>query len=180
MNNTTYFMKHEDRFIAIRHSENGYHKTDVKDQEEADGLNETQSITAAECEAAMMCCMFENWDNFDAIKASFEAELEDQMRPQAKPEDDIPYMVYVDDNFHFTDESERDFHSEYSTFEEAVTACKKIVDDSLGQGAGAEEIYDNYVSFGDDPFIKGCSDAEHFSAWEYANKRSQEIVAAQN
>ncbi len=41
------------------------------------------------------------------------------------------YTVMVDDNFHYMDEEHRYAIGEFSTFEKAVVACKKIVDEEL-------------------------------------------------
>jgi hypothetical protein len=42
------------------------------------------------------------------------------------------YKVIVDDNFHYMDESERYEHGVFATAEEAIAACKRIVDEDLG------------------------------------------------
>jgi hypothetical protein len=41
------------------------------------------------------------------------------------------YVVYVDDNFHYMDESERYKLGEFDTEEEAIHAANKLVDDFL-------------------------------------------------
>jgi len=41
------------------------------------------------------------------------------------------YQVFVDDNYHYMDEGERYKHGDFATFEEALTACKVIVDEYL-------------------------------------------------
>ena len=48
-----------------------------------------------------------------------------------RPEDTPMYRVMVDDNFHFTDESERYILGEFKTLETAITACRKLVDRDL-------------------------------------------------
>ena len=67
------------------------------------------------------------------------------------------YEVYVDDNFHYMDESERYKLGDFETCEEAVAACKKIVDEFLEQGyekgMSFKELYEGYIGFGEDPFI---------------------------
>jgi hypothetical protein len=40
----------------------------------------------------------------------------------------MKYRVLVDDNYHYMDESERYELGEFDTLEEAVAACKKVVD----------------------------------------------------
>ncbi len=82
----------------------------------------------------------------------------------------MTYAVFVDDNFHYQDEDERDYIGEFATAEEAIAKCKEIVRESVEScrepGMTAEEIYKGYVSFGDDPWIQGVE----FSAWGYAKQ----------
>jgi len=97
-----------------------------------------------------------------------------------KSESKPPFEVFVDDNFHYQDESERYKHGEYQTWEEAVATCKQIVDAELlplyKPGKSAAELYYSYTSFGEDPFIRPAPHGERFSAWEYARQRCDEIV----
>lgn len=87
----------------------------------------------------------------------------------------MKYRVLVDDNFHFMDESERDEGRIYQAAEEALSAARQIVDDSLRHlfrsGYTPKELYDDYKSFGDDPFITTDDKSYSFSAWNYAEKR---------
>jgi hypothetical protein len=92
------------------------------------------------------------------------------------------YRVMVDDNFHYGDADERREHGTYETLEDALAACRGIVDRSLAEeyraGISAEALYDRYVSFGDDPFIvafDGVDDKAAFSAWSYAKERCRTI-----
>jgi hypothetical protein len=89
------------------------------------------------------------------------------------------YEVYVDDNFHFLDESERYRLGEFKTCEEAVAVCKKIVDDFLEKGykkgMSFKELYEGYTGFGEDPFIISSDKTCFFSAWTYAKKRCTEL-----
>jgi len=94
------------------------------------------------------------------------------------------YRVYVDDNFHYQDESERYLEGEYGDCPAAVAACRRIVDDYLDRAlpeAGTEkELWRSYTLFGEDPFIvvtdgkKNCS----FSAWDYARERIRDLVGS--
>jgi hypothetical protein len=90
----------------------------------------------------------------------------------------------VDDNFHYMDESERWELGVFSTAEEALEACRRLVDRSLLEsykdGATADELFDDYKSFGDDPFIIALEDAPRvsFSAWTYARQRASELTTA--
>jgi hypothetical protein len=89
------------------------------------------------------------------------------------------YQVFVDDNYHSMDESERYKHGDFATFEEAVTACKTIVEDYLQsayeKGMKAGELYALYTGFGEDPFIVGEPVVFRFSAWDYAKERCSQI-----
>jgi hypothetical protein len=97
------------------------------------------------------------------------------------------YKVMVDDNFHYMEEDERDEVGTFSTIEEAIAACKQIVDNSLrhlakGKTYTPDDLYDYYTSFGSDPFIVALDpkdDPPSFSAWNYAKERSQ-VLAAHN
>jgi hypothetical protein len=89
------------------------------------------------------------------------------------------FTVYVDDNFHYMDENERYKLGEYPTFEEALAACKKIVDDFLKEnfkpGMTADELTTQYVLYGEDPWIMGDGQPYHFSARDYAREQVDEI-----
>lgn len=93
----------------------------------------------------------------------------------------MTYKVMVDDNFHYMEEDERFTHGEFETLEQAIEACKKIVNDFLEHaytpGATAEKLYEHYISFGEDPWISG-GEGVAFSAWTYAKQRCAEICAA--
>jgi hypothetical protein len=96
------------------------------------------------------------------------------------------YKVMVDDNFHYMNEDERYEHGIFSMAEEAIAACKAIVDADLKSmfkpGMSATELYDAYEFSGEDPFIVCVDPADepvHFSAWEYAKERSQ-LVSSHN
>ena len=95
------------------------------------------------------------------------------------------YAVLIDDNFHCMNEDERVFHGRFSTLDEAISACKEIVDEylcaALEPGMTADDLYRSYTSFGEDPFIVGGpagGPLVPFSAWDYAKQRSEQIVAA--
>ena len=92
----------------------------------------------------------------------------------------MTYSVLVDDNFHFMDESERWQLGEFDTGEEAVAACKRMVDACLEghyePGMTAEALETRYKMFGDDPWIEGTGKVD-FSAWDYAAARAKEMCA---
>ena len=92
------------------------------------------------------------------------------------------FKVYVDENSHFQDESERYLKGNYDDCETAVRVCKQIIDDFLAKayskGKTEDQLWSEYTQWGEDPFIvvtegeKDCS----FSAWDYAKERIKEIV----
>jgi hypothetical protein len=66
----------------------------------------------------------------------------------------------------------------FDTWEAAEAAAKQIVDQflaaSLRPGMDAKALYEEYVRFGEDPFIVpalGTDDPRMFSAWVYAKER---------
>ena len=77
------------------------------------------------------------------------------------------------------DESERYKHGEFETLEEAISACKAIVDEFLTSsykpGMSAAELNQLYTMFGEDPWIAGGGPGVKFSAWDYASARVLEI-----
>ena len=78
------------------------------------------------------------------------------------------YMVYIDDNYHYMDESERITAGSYNSLEKAIEKCKKITIISLKhlfeKGMTPEKLSAQWSMFGDDPFIVGESDSIPFSA----------------
>ena len=94
----------------------------------------------------------------------------------------MTYQVFVDDNFHFMDQSERYLHGEFDSYEAAIAACKKIVDECLESSYQPEmtsdQLYESYAGFGDDPFIKSDDKSCDFHAREYAKSRCQIVVVA--
>ena len=94
----------------------------------------------------------------------------------------IRYKVVVDDNFNYTDEGARWERGTYATLEEALTVCRRLVENWLREGyrpgISAQALYDGYVMYGDDPFIvvvDGTDESAKFSAWDYAKERSRQI-----
>ncbi len=90
-----------------------------------------------------------------------------------------PFAVYMDDNFHLGDESERYKYGDYETYEEAVAVCKAMLDDHLpstcSEGDAAKRLFKGYVMFGEDPFVVPTPENRSFSAWEYVWQRCDEI-----
>lgn len=89
------------------------------------------------------------------------------------------YTVYVDDNFHYMDESERYKLGEFDDCQSAVAACKGIVDEFLSScdpNKGADEMFKQYTIFGEDPWISSDEPDCKFSAWEYARARCHQLT----
>lgn len=89
------------------------------------------------------------------------------------------YTVYVDDNFHFMDKSERYKLREFDACQSAVAACKQIVDEFLERcdpNAGADAMFNQYASFGEDPWVSSDDPDCKFSAWEYAKERCSQLA----
>lgn len=93
------------------------------------------------------------------------------------------WIVMIDDNFAFMDESARYKDSEHGSYEEAVEKCKSIVDEflisDLKYNDTAETLYCSYTMFGEDPFIIGNRKYE-FSSWDYAKERCAVLTAKKN
>jgi hypothetical protein len=97
------------------------------------------------------------------------------------------YRVLINDNAHYIDESERADHGVFANAEEAVVACKEIIDDELNTmwkpGTTAKELYKLYVAFGPDPFVVHLNPNDpgvEFWAWTYAKGRCEELGSVHN
>jgi hypothetical protein len=89
------------------------------------------------------------------------------------------YTVFVDDNYHYMDESERYKAGEFADCASAVAACKQIVDEFLvtcNLDNTDAEIFKQYVLFGEDPWISSDDRECRFSAWDYARERAKELA----
>jgi hypothetical protein len=89
----------------------------------------------------------------------------------------------VDDNFHMYDASERYEFGRFATLAEAIEACQRITLESLQHlckpGLTADELYEHYVLFGEDPFVidlAGDSPDVPFSAWAFARSMAASVV----
>jgi len=91
------------------------------------------------------------------------------------------YVVYVDDNFHYMDESERYKDGEFDTKEQAIARCQEIVDEFFephtNDRLSFDELWNGYTMFGDDPFIVTKDKTCVFSAWDYAKQKCRELAA---
>ncbi len=96
-----------------------------------------------------------------------------------KPAEKKTYAVYVDDNSHHGDKSERYKLGDFRTCEEAVKACKKIVDEFFEKAKPGEssykELWSGYMMYGEDPFIVCDDEGCGFSAWDYARQKCKEL-----
>lgn len=93
------------------------------------------------------------------------------------------YEVIVACNFHYMDTSEHYVAGEFENVEDALRLARKIVEQSLPEyqhGMNADEMFDSYKAFGEDPFIAPRPDTARFSAWDYAKQRCKEICACDN
>ena len=92
------------------------------------------------------------------------------------------YTVFVDDNYHYMDESERYKLGEFDDCASAVAACKRIVDEFLetcDSSQSPDEILKTYIMFGEDPWVKSDDPECRFSARDYARERSIELGSRQ-
>jgi hypothetical protein len=94
------------------------------------------------------------------------------------------FAVYIDDNYHYTDESERSAVGSFNSMEEALEKCKEITISSLSSmyeaGISAEKLSAQWSMFGDDPFIRGGDGSVPFSARKFITPElCQAIIDAQ-
>lgn len=89
------------------------------------------------------------------------------------------YTVYVDDNYHYMDESERRKHGKYKTYKRGVKVAKKLVDRYLASAywpwMSEEKLLRSYTGFGPDPFVVPDDGDPSFSAFTYAKERCRII-----
>jgi hypothetical protein len=91
-----------------------------------------------------------------------------------------PYDVYVDDNYHYMDESGRRFDGAFADCAAAIARCKDIVEVFLREGyrdhMTEDELWEGYRGYGEDPWISSTDPACTFSARDYAKARCAEIA----
>lgn len=89
------------------------------------------------------------------------------------------YRVFIDDNFHFMDQTQRYASGTFDSYDEAVAKCKEIIDEFLESAIEpcmtAKQLYSSYTMFGEDPYIDGETD-KHFSAWNYAEGMCEKMT----
>ena len=76
-------------------------------------------------------------------------------------------------------------HGVFASADEAVIACKKVVDDDLASmwrpGTSGAELYRLYLAWGPDPFaipVDPNDPSVEFSAWSYAEQRCEVVAKA--
>ena len=91
--------------------------------------------------------------------------------------------VLMNENARYMDESERSDHGVFANADEAIAACKAMVDDELTTmqkpGMTAEELYRLYIGFGPDPFVVPLNPHDpdiEFSAWTFARERCEKLT----
>jgi len=91
----------------------------------------------------------------------------------------MTYKVFVDDNYHYMDEDHRYELGTYASYDEAVQASKKIVDEFLIENKStyetADELCASYCMYGEDPFIVSKETFKKFSARTYAPIKCKEL-----
>lgn len=95
------------------------------------------------------------------------------------------YKVLIDDNFHFMDEDHRYEWGVFGTADEAVAACKRIVDNELTYmlkpDTTADDLYGLWVMFGEDPYVMPLNRTDArvgFAACDYAKERCEVLELA--
>tara|TARA_Y100000310_G_C20581002_1_gene762969 strand:+ start:511 stop:1062 length:552 start_codon:yes stop_codon:yes gene_type:complete len=59
------------KIIAVVEGEQGFHETDITDTSLIHQMNELQGITPTMCNAAKHCSMWNKWDDFDNLVATY-------------------------------------------------------------------------------------------------------------
>jgi hypothetical protein len=95
------------------------------------------------------------------------------------------YKVLIDDNFHFMDEEHRYEHGTFRTADEAVAACKRIVDNELTYmlkpDMTVDDLYGLWVMFAEDPYVMPLNRTDapvDFAACDYAKERCEVLELA--
>jgi hypothetical protein len=89
----------------------------------------------------------------------------------------MSYHVTVDENSHYQDPESRWELGTFDTADEAISACRRMVDDDLMNlhkpGMAVDALLAGYRALGDDPSIAPVDGAAaiDFSAWSYAEER---------
>ena len=92
----------------------------------------------------------------------------------------VAFRVFVDDNFHYMDDSYRITLGDFDTLEAAIAAARARVDECLQDlmtpGLTADQLFRDYMHCGDDPFVVVPDTTDVlFSARNYARERCEAI-----
>ena len=102
------------------------------------------------------------------------------IEPAAGPGSDDRLIVRAYDNFHLSGEAEKYEVGRFATCDEALEACRKLVDEFLDgafrEGMSADELRGEYEAFGPDPYIEPRDSGCVFEARRYAAQRAGAIV----
>ena len=83
------------------------------------------------------------------------------------------FKIFVDDNYHYMDESERYAAGSYDSLDEAVNKCKELTIKSLEnlyeKGITPEKLQIQWSMFGEDPYVFGGCGAVPFSARRFVS-----------
>lgn len=82
-------------------------------------------------------------------------------------------VIYID-NFRAPGDEASSSGGTFSSYEEAVGHCKRVVDvfleEELKPGMGAQQLWELYATFGEDAIVHSGT-GERFSGWDYAKHR---------
>jgi hypothetical protein len=96
----------------------------------------------------------------------------------------MSYQISVFTHFRYQDEPPDLDRQTFETYPEAVAYCQGIIDETLARhhvpGMTGGDLFDSYTSFEDAPSIIGPPVRPPFAAWDYANKRSQQICESRS
>ena len=96
----------------------------------------------------------------------------------------MKYTLYVNDNGRYMDEEARYTVGDFDSLEKAITIAKGIVDKFLNhaykEGMTRGQLWEQYMFFGEDPFIAGGPPYPGYSSWDYARKRCNEICSSED
>lgn len=91
------------------------------------------------------------------------------------------FKIFVDDNYHYMDKSERYEVGSYDSLEEAVNKCRELTIRSLKdlyeKGITPEKLKTQWLMFGEDPYVFGGHGAVPFSARKFiSTELCKEII----
>lgn len=105
-----------------------------------------------------------------------------KIESEAGPGSDDQLIVRAHDNFHLSGEAEKYEVGRFATCEEALEACRKLVDEFLDgafeEGMSADQLRGEYEAFGPDPYIEPRDSACVFEARRYAAQRAEAITGS--